>query len=124
MVRDARRLATAHLRAWEVEEGTLDEVVLMVSELVTNSLVHGRPPYDLRLRRAARELMVEVQDRAPYRPRRRRPSETDEHGRGLQIVASLADGWGSRASGHGKCVWFTHTLPSSTEDRPPPAEHA
>jgi serine phosphatase RsbU (regulator of sigma subunit)/DNA-binding response OmpR family regulator/two-component sensor histidine kinase len=110
MVRDARGLVTEHLRSWEVDEDTVAEVVLMVSELVTNSLVHGRPPFDLRVRRAAMEVVVEVQDRAPYRPRRRRPTETDEHGRGLQIVASLADGWGSRASGSGKCVWFTRSL--------------
>ncbi len=110
MVAEARGLATEHLREWRVPEGAVEEVVLMVSELVTNALVHGRPPFDLRLRRSAREVFVEVQDRAPYRPRRQRPTETDEHGRGLQIVSVLADGWGSRASGNGKCVWFTTAL--------------
>ena len=110
MVRDARRLVRDHLRSWQIDQGIVDEVVLMVSELVTNSLVHGRAPFDLRLRRAATQVVVEVQDRAPYRPRRRRPTDTDEHGRGLQIVAMLADGWGSRASGNGKCVWFSRSL--------------
>jgi hypothetical protein len=77
---------------------------------VTNAFVHGRPPIDLRLRRTGSELIVEVQDRAAYRPRRRRAEDDDESGRGLQIVSVLADRWGSRATGRGKSVWFSVAL--------------
>ncbi|HET6560349.1 MAG TPA: SpoIIE family protein phosphatase [Marmoricola sp.] len=109
-VGEARRVVAGHLLEWELPEEVVDEVVLMTSELVTNAFVHGRPPLDLRLRRTATEVVVEVQDRAAYRPRRRRAQEDDESGRGLQIVSVLADRWGSRATGRGKSVWFSVTL--------------
>jgi anti-sigma regulatory factor (Ser/Thr protein kinase) len=96
-----------HLRSWELPPAVVEEVVLMTSELVTNAFVHGRPPIDLRLRRTGTELIVEVQDRAAYRPRRRRAEDDDESGRGLQIVSVLAERWGSRATGRGKSVWFS-----------------
>ncbi|QNN51549.1 SpoIIE family protein phosphatase [Nocardioides mesophilus] len=103
----ARRMVRERLRDWEVATDVTHDVVLMVSEVVTNAYLHGRPPIDLRLRLSGEELTVEVHDRGAYRPRRQRPTEEDEHGRGLQIVSTLADSWGSRASGAGKCVWFT-----------------
>jgi anti-sigma regulatory factor (Ser/Thr protein kinase) len=106
-VSNARRVVTENLRSWGVPEGTIDEVVLMASELVTNAFLHGRPPIDLRLRSSGSEITFEVQDRAPYRPRRRRAQDDDENGRGLQIVSILADRWGSRATGTGKSVWCT-----------------
>jgi hypothetical protein len=40
-----------------------------------------------------------------YQPRKLRPDETDEHGRGLQIVAALSTRWGTRPTEHGKAVW-------------------
>jgi anti-sigma regulatory factor (Ser/Thr protein kinase) len=92
----------------------VEEVVLMASELVTNAYVHGRPPIDLRLRRTGSEVVLEVQDRAAYRPRRRRAENDDEHGRGLAIVSVLADRWGSRATGTGKSVWFSRVLDNDT----------
>jgi hypothetical protein len=55
-------------------------------------------------------VVVEVMDRTTFRPRRRRAENEDEHGRGLQIVAMLADRWGSRTSGAGKSVWFSRAL--------------
>ena len=51
-----------------------------------------------------------MQDRAAYRPRRRRADNDDENGRGLQIISVLADRWGSRATGTGKSVWFSRSL--------------
>ncbi|WP_148573271.1 SpoIIE family protein phosphatase [Nocardioides caldifontis] len=109
-VAEARRMVLTHLQAWRVAEEICDEVVLMASELVTNALMHGRAPIDLRLRRTGSEIVFEVQDRAVYRPRRRRAADDDEHGRGLHIVSVLADRWGSRATGSGKSVWFSKSL--------------
>jgi serine phosphatase RsbU (regulator of sigma subunit)/anti-sigma regulatory factor (Ser/Thr protein kinase) len=109
-VAEARRTVATHLTEWELPPDVVEEVVLMTSELVTNAFVHGRPPIDLRLRRTGTELVVEVRDRAVYRPRRRRAHDDDESGRGLQIVSVLADRWGSRATGTGKSVWFSVLL--------------
>ncbi len=105
----ARRLVEDQLEEWRVPPSAAHDVVLMTSEVVTNAFLHGRAPIDLRLRLAGSELLLEVHDRAPYRPRRQRPTADDEHGRGLQIVSTLAGSWGSRASGAGKCVWFTRS---------------
>jgi PAS domain S-box-containing protein len=114
-VAEARRAVAAHLTEWQLPEEAVEEVVLMTSELVTNAFVHGRPPIDLRLRRTGSELVVEIRDRAVYRPRRRRAKDDDESGRGLQIVSVLADRWGSRANSTGKSVWFSVLL---DKDRP------
>ena len=105
-----------HLESWGIDEQVADDLVLMTSELVTNAMLHGRPPIDLRLRFTGTEVVLEIQDRAAYRPHRRRAEDDDEHGRGLQIVAALADRWGSRASGSGKSVWLSRQLPR--EDAP------
>jgi hypothetical protein len=82
-------------------------------------LLHGRPPIDLRLRRTRHEIIMEIQDRAAYRPHRRRAADDDEHGRGLQIVEALADRWGSRATGSGKSVWLSRQLPRAEADDEP-----
>jgi signal transduction histidine kinase/serine phosphatase RsbU (regulator of sigma subunit)/DNA-binding response OmpR family regulator len=124
-VSNARRVVTDNLRSWGVPEETIDEVVLMASELVTNAFLHGRPPIDLRLRSSGSEITFEVQDRAPYRPRRRRAQDDDENGRGLQIVSILADRWGSRATGTGKSVWCTLAFsPAGETSHGPMADHS
>ena len=109
-VADARSFVTATLTSWSVPEDRIGDAVLLASELVTNALVHGRPPLDLRLRRNARSLVLEVEDRATHLPRRLRPTLDDEHGRGLQIVAALSDQWGTRPTAHGKAVWCQLSL--------------
>ena len=81
------------------------DAALATSELVTNALLHGRPPVDLRLRIEGADVLIEVRDRATYQPRKLRPDEDDEHGRGLQIVSALATRWGTRPTEHGKAVW-------------------
>ncbi len=110
VVAAGRRVVQEQLRAWGMDAEVVDEMMLMASELVTNALVHGRPPIDLRLRRSRNELVLEVQDRGAFRPRRRRAEDDDESGRGLQIISVLADSWGSRATGAGKSVWAARTF--------------
>jgi anti-sigma regulatory factor (Ser/Thr protein kinase) len=106
----ARSFVGEQLRAWRVPEETVEELILITSELVTNAFLHGRPPVDLRLRRSGTEVVLEVQDRAAVRPRRRLAHEDDEHGRGMLIVSTLADSWGTRSIGTGKSVWCTRTV--------------
>ena len=64
----------------------VDDVVLLVSELVTNAIIHGRPPIELRLRRRRRHLLLEVDDGATAAAQAA-PDADDEHGRGLQLVS-------------------------------------
>jgi PAS domain S-box-containing protein len=102
---EARHLVSRHLTERAVTSRLVDDAVLATSELVTNAIVHGLGPIDLRLRTNNGEVLVEVQDRGRFQPRRLRPTPEDEHGRGLQIVAALAARWGTRATEDGKSVW-------------------
>ncbi|OEV02993.1 ATP-binding protein [Streptomyces oceani] len=88
----------------------LDEVLLCVSELATNALLHGMPPgraFRLALWLTAESrLRVEVRDSGDGQPRARTGLAAEaEHGRGLLLVATLADAWGVRAGEPGKAVW-------------------
>lgn len=110
-VRVARHEVRETLAVWQVPPQTADVAVLLVSELVTNSLCYAPGPIGMRLdavRRAAGELVlrVEVSDQLPVPPVARAPGPEDESGRGLQLVASSARRWGTRRGKTGKTVWF------------------
>jgi PAS domain S-box-containing protein len=104
----ARELARDQLLEWGLDD-LVDTTELLVSELVTNALRHGYG--DIRLRLLLdRTLVCEVWDSALLQPRRRRARDTDEGGRGLQLVAMLSQSWGSRRTHGGKTVWFELAL--------------
>ena len=73
--------------------------------MVTNAIVHGAAPIQLRLRRSRSCLLIEVDDTGTAAPRKMRPTAEDVHGRGLQLVAMMADQWGTRPLRGGKSVW-------------------
>jgi len=106
----ARAFASGVLRSWQLGDELADMGVLAVSELVANAAIHGRPPVRLRLRRTDRRLIVDVCDGDDHLPRRRRAEATDEDGRGIGIVASLAASWGCRQLPEGKSVWCEFLL--------------
>ncbi|WP_351226219.1 SpoIIE family protein phosphatase [Streptomyces sp. NPDC002133] len=116
----ARELARAQLVAWELEP-LVDTVELLVSELVTNALRYGEGEIRLRLLRD-RTLVCEVWDAGLVQPRRRRARDTDEGGRGLQLVGLLSAAWGSRRTPRGKTVWFELALPDGDSTSEPSAE--
>jgi PAS domain S-box-containing protein len=101
----ARHLVTSYLEERAMPAPLVADAALATSELVTNAVLHGRPPVELRLRLEGADVLIEVRDRAGYQPRKQRPDEYDEHGRGLQIVSALAARWGTRPTEHGKAVW-------------------
>jgi PAS domain S-box-containing protein len=108
-VATARELAREQLLTWDLGD-LVDTTELLVSELVTNALRHGYG--DIRLRLLLdRSLVCEVWDSALVQPRRRRARDTDEGGRGLQLVTMLSESWGSRRTHRGKTVWFELALP-------------
>ncbi|MCI3932840.1 SpoIIE family protein phosphatase [Streptomyces sp. AN091965] len=105
----ARELACARLREWGLD-ALVDTAELLVSELVTNALRYGEGEIRLRLL-LDRTLVCEVWDAGLVQPRRRRARDTDEGGRGLQLVGLLSAAWGSRRTPRGKTVWFELALP-------------
>lgn len=98
--RIAREMA-AHLT------GQLDNTTLglVVSELVTNAVMHARVAPRLTLSWDGRCVRIEVSDDGPGRPVLRRPAPTATSGRGVALVDSLAEHWGVVPGRGGKTVW-------------------
>ncbi|WP_406361144.1 SpoIIE family protein phosphatase [Streptomyces sp. NBC_01579] len=112
----ARAAARRQLKAWGVDEETAFTTELIVSELVGNAVRYGAPPLQLRLI-FERMLTCEVSDAATSAPQVRHARTIDETGRGLFIIASLADQWGTRYQAQGKTVWAEQPRGVSTEHR-------
>ncbi|MFB7776262.1 ATP-binding protein [Streptomyces bauhiniae] len=104
-VRVARRMAVHYLTLLRPDTALFEEVELAVSELVTNAVEYGTDTVVLRLRCHGGELRVEVKDDNPAPATLRVPSDDDESGRGLWIVAVLARDWG--VSEDGRTTWCT-----------------
>ncbi|MFI7140774.1 ATP-binding protein [Streptomyces massasporeus] len=109
----ARLLATEQLRAW----GTpLDPAGQIVAELATNAATHGRVPgrdFRLTLYVVGGILRIEVTDtRGDRLPHPTRPAPDATSGRGLLVVAALADRWGVAPGPHPrKTVWAEVDVP-------------
>ncbi|GAA5021076.1 SpoIIE family protein phosphatase [Streptomyces siamensis] len=100
----ARRAARRQLEAWGLDDETAYTNELIVSELVGNATRYGAPPLQLRLI-LDQMLTCEVGDSALSAPHVKHARTVDESGRGLFIVASLAEQWGTRYAPQGKTVW-------------------
>ncbi|MET8560508.1 SpoIIE family protein phosphatase [Streptomyces flaveolus] len=105
----ARRYTTDQLSAWGLDEAAFT-TELMVSELVTNAIRYGRRPIRLRLIHQGKTLISEVYDASSTTPHMRRARIFDEGGRGLLLVAQLAERWGTRHDRIGKTVWAEQSL--------------
>ncbi|MFE4176173.1 SAV_2336 N-terminal domain-related protein [Streptomyces sp. NPDC056909] len=108
-LRNARELVRRTLAHWRLEE-LIDPVVLMVSEIVTNAVVHTDGPVTLRLIRT-NILRCEVKDGSRTMPRLGPPHPPAPFRSGLHIVDALAQRWGATSAGDGKTVWFEFPLP-------------
>jgi anti-sigma regulatory factor (Ser/Thr protein kinase) len=91
-----RRRIRMVLTDWHLDADGAEDVLLVVSELLTNAIVHALPPATLRLSRTELDgcgaIRVEVTDTGPVTPAGLTPCalDPDEHGRGLDIVTALA----------------------------------
>lgn len=103
--RRARRLVTAQLDEWNLED-LADTAELLVSELVTNALRHTRGPLRLNLCVRGSRLRCEVEDTDPAGPVRRVVDADAEGGRGTELLDLLAEAWGSTRMPTGKTMWF------------------
>ncbi|MGW0942610.1 ATP-binding SpoIIE family protein phosphatase [Streptomyces sp. NPDC002623] len=115
----ARQQLRELLHDWTCED-QLDSAVLLVSETLTNVLVHtdadallvaeviGTP--------GERRLRIEVTDTSDDLPHKRRPGELASSGRGLVLIELLADTWGVAPRGDGKSIWFELYEPGDSEE--------
>ncbi|MGW7100087.1 PAS domain S-box protein [Streptomyces sp. NPDC054838] len=112
-VGEGRRFLRSTLASWgSADDQLCDIACLLASELLSNAVNHSCGPVRLRLRQAGRELSVEVCDGSPVLPQARFASLDAESGRGLLLVDSLAEAWGTLPTAEGKAVWFSLPFPT------------
>lgn len=109
------------------DEPVAETLILLISELVTNAVVHTGCPAVLRMlfgsgAAEAGTVRVEVADISAAPPRPRHAAGEDTNGRGLELVDGLADRWGWQPEGAGKRIWceVDRGIPQDTP-RPAPA---
>ncbi|MGW7352756.1 ATP-binding protein [Streptomyces sp. NPDC054784] len=112
----ARRWARARLAGCGIgqDEPLAETVVLLISELVTNAVVHTGCPAVLRMLlphphsgadAGTGAVRLEVDDASSRAPRPRHADGDDTNGRGLELVSGLADRWGWHRESGGKRIW-------------------
>lgn len=99
----ARRFAREQLRQ---SPSDVDTVVLLVSEVVTNAVLHARSEVVLLIQQREDVTRIEVSDASPVPPRLHHFTAESATGRGLRLLDQLALRWGTDSSGTGKVVWF------------------
>ena len=106
----ARRFVRRALEDWGLD-GLTDTVVLLTSELATNAILHARTAFAVVVSRSAAQVRVDVLDGSTVSLRNRQPSAMAGTGRGVNMVAALADNWGAtpdtQLDGFAKGVYFT-----------------
>lgn len=119
-VRYLRREVAKTLADWGIADPA--DIVLACSELATNALRHGRTEVlSLELTADETTVYIAVPDENPYPPYPAAADNEDEDGRGIQLVAEVADAWGFRATHTGKSVFaeFRISPALGQEVRPP-----
>jgi anti-sigma regulatory factor (Ser/Thr protein kinase) len=106
----ARRWARSRLVGSGIgaDEPVAETLLLLISELVTNAVVHTGCPAVLRMlfpTAPAAAVRVEVADTSENPPAPRHAQRDETGGRGLELVDGLADRWGWRPEGAGKQIW-------------------
>ncbi|MFF4079389.1 ATP-binding protein [Streptomyces sp. NPDC001777] len=107
----ARRWARSRLIGSGIrdDEPLAETLILLISELVTNAVVHTGCPAVLRMlfgsAGGSGTVRVEVADASCRPPQQRHAEGEDTNGRGLELVDGLADRWGWQPEGAGKRIW-------------------
>ncbi|UQA90892.1 SpoIIE family protein phosphatase [Streptomyces halobius] len=107
-VAEARAELTRQLTRWGLDEAVFSSE-LILSELITNAIRYATGPIRVRLL-YDRGLICEVFDTSSTSPHLRHAAEEDEGGRGLFLVAQLAQRWGTRYTPEGKIIWAEQVM--------------
>ncbi|MEY2467946.1 MAG: hypothetical protein QOF21_644, partial [Actinomycetota bacterium] len=111
-VRDARRFVVDAVQG--LQENLIDDIVLMVSELATNSVHHAKSDFSVGVEIDSSHVRIEISDRGPDLPRKRRPHVDEPFGRGLHIVETLSESWGvDLMPDGGKTIWIVVAIPAA-----------
>jgi len=99
----ARRFVAAALEHYDVD---IDVIALLVSELVSNVVLHAHTPFEVTLRVRDEHIRVSVADESPLIPAMKQYAADSVTGRGLTMIDSAAARWGIDETAGGKAVWF------------------
>jgi anti-sigma regulatory factor (Ser/Thr protein kinase) len=137
LIHAARDFTIGTLQRWGVAERR-EDVAVVVSELLTNALLHALPaaghagtgwPVRLGLLQPGRGVMCAVADPSRVEPVLQQPEHLGETGRGLHVIAALSDQWGCTVpTDMGKVMWAMFSAPlappvSGPRSRPGPWQH-
>lgn len=100
--RQARSAVAEHF----AEHLRCGDILVCVSEAVTNAVLHAGTPVRVVVRETARLLRIEVTDDDPTLPVARDPDPSTPTGRGLLLIDRLTSRWGIESRRDGKTVWF------------------
>ncbi len=109
----ARHCTALLLASWGVYGEDVEQIVLLVSELTTNSTLHGRRDMSVDLTLAGSHVDLTVSDYGPVVGGRGEKLPADESGRGLEIVSALADGLHVQGHRTGTNAWASYRLAAS-----------
>jgi anti-sigma regulatory factor (Ser/Thr protein kinase) len=101
----AREFLRTALQTWQLD-GLGEVTELLTSELVSNVVRHAGSPMTVRALRRPERIRVEVDDSSQDTPVLMRPSALEMEGRGILLVDTFADQWGTELRAGGKTVWF------------------
>jgi anti-sigma regulatory factor (Ser/Thr protein kinase) len=101
----ARRFVANALSEWEHDGALLSDAELVLSELVTNSVIHAGSPVSISVSPASQRVRLSVHDPSPVEPSLRFPGSLEPGGRGMHVIAATASRWGVESTGEGKIVW-------------------
>lgn len=104
----ARSFVRDTVLGWQLP-GLTDDTVLVVSELVSNAILHGQPPLELRVARTPHGVRVEVRDGSRVSPVRPVATSDTMTGRGIALVEAVCARWGVEQVNDGKAVWVELT---------------
>lgn len=113
---DTRRWLRSTCEQFGLGEATVDDVVLVTSELLANAFLHARGPYSVVLEVEPQVVRTGVRDGSLTTPAVKAFDELSPTGRGLRIVAATAEAIGWDEHVDGKMVWADLALPGATEE--------
>ena len=117
IVASVRSFAADRLHTLELS-ALRDDVELLLTELITNVIIHARTEFEVRLEASGAGVRVEVMDGNPTMPAAGTLTATALSGRGLTLVQSMSTRWGAhRTTAGGKTVWF-EVVPGAVESPP------
>lgn len=114
----ARGFVRRLMDEWGIDSGVADDAELLVTELVTNSIIHARSPVRVEVEAGDGQLEVQVSDESTRQVQLRLPSSDAVTGRGVHLLDQIASDWEVLPRAGGKTVRFRLTTSAASSVSP------